>query len=206
MALSKIQPASMDLTANYAFTGTNSVAGLEYAEKKLATLTASSSSTLSFTSSIDNTYNIYKFRFVNMHPATNQVHFQVGFRDGSTAFDATKTSTAFYAYHTESGSGSGLAYDTGKDLAQSTGVQVLNTSVSNANDSGVSGELFLFDPSSTTFVKHFLSTTNNMQDGDSSEVFHIAGYCNTTTAIDGVQFKMSSGNIDSGTIEMYGIN
>ena len=86
------------------------------------------------------------------------------------------------------------------------GVQVLNTSVSNANDSGVSGELFLFDPSSTTFVKHFLSTTNNMQDGDSSEVFHIAGYCNTTTAIDGVQFKMSSGNIDSGTIEMYGIN
>ena len=206
MALSKIQPASMDLTANYAFTGTNSVVGLDYAEKKLATVTASSSATLDFTSSIDSTYNIYKFRIFNLHPATNNVSFSVNFRDGSTAFDATKTSTAFYAYHTESGSGSGLAYDTGKDLAQSTGVQVLNTSVSNANDSGVSGELFLFDPSSTTFVKHFLSTTNNMQDGDSSEVFHIAGYCNTTTAIDGVQFKMSSGNIDSGTIEMYGIN
>ena len=206
MALSKIQPASMDLTANYAFTGTNSVVGVDYPEKKLATVTASSSATLDFTSNIDSTYNIYKFRILNLHPATNNVSFSVNFRDGSTAFDATKTTTAFYAYHTESGSGSGLAYDTGKDLAQSTGVQVLNTSVSNANDSGVSGELFLFNPSSTTFVKHFLSKTNNMQDGDSSEVFHIAGYCNTTTAIDGVQFSMSSGNIDSGTIEMYGIN
>ena len=206
MALSKIQPASMDLTANYAFTGTNSVAGIDYEEKKLATVTASSSATLDFTSSIDSTYNIYKFRIFNLHPATNNVSFSVNFRDGSTAFDATKTTTAFYAYHTEDDSGTGLAYDTGKDLAQSTGVQVLNTSVSNGNDSGVSGELFLFDPSSTTFVKHFLSNTNNMQDGNSSEVFYIAGYCNTTTAIDGVQFKMSSGNIDSGTIEMYGIN
>ena len=136
MALSKIQPASMDLTANYAFTGANSVAGIEYAEKKLATVTASSSATLDFTSNIDITYNIYKFRILNLHPATNNVSFSVNFRDGSTAFDATKTTTAFYAYHTESGSASALAYDTGKDLAQSTGVQVLNTSVSNANDSG----------------------------------------------------------------------
>ena len=206
MALSKIQPASIDLTANYAFTGTNSVAGIDYEEKKLATLTASSSATLSFTSSIDSTYNIYKFRFINMHPATNQVHFQVGFRDGGTDYDASKTSTYFEAKHNEADNDTGVVYNTGLDQANATGFQHLLENVGNGNDESASGELFLFDPSSTTFVKHFIARTQYYHSNDISLDIHLAGYCNTTTAIDRVQFKMSSGNIDSGTIEMYGIN
>ena len=205
MALSKIQPASMDLTANYAFTGTNSVAGLEYAEKKLATLTASSSATLNFTSNIDSTYNIYKFRFINMHPATNEKAFCVNFRDGGSDYDATKTTTWFQASHGEGG-GTSLAYDGNRDLAQGTGVQQLSTDIGNGNDESVSGELLLFNPSSTTFVKHFMGKSNGYYAGDATSNAFCAGYCNTTTAIDAVQFSFVSGNIDSGTIEMYGIN
>ena len=212
MALSKIQPASMDLTANYAFTGTNSVAGLEYAEKKLATLTASSSATLSFTSSIDNTYNIYKFRFVNIHPSHDS-NVDFGFQcstDGGSNYNTTLTSTFFDAYHYENDSSAAVRYLTSRDLAQSTSFQPLsvNTAVADA-DQHVSGEIFLFDPSSTTFVKHFMSTTQTASDGgsdDFSDNAYIAGYFNTTSAINAIQFKFPSGNIDSGTIEMYGIN
>jgi len=207
MALSKIQPASMDLTANYAFTGTNSVAGLEYAEKKLATLTASSSATLSFTSSIDNTYNIYKFRFVNIHPATNSETFQFqGSTNSGSSYGVTITSTLFDAQHDEADSATFLGYLTSLDLAQSTSYQSLCAGLGNANDESCSGELFLFDPSSTTFVKHFMAKMNRVNHNDYSINTFIAGYFNTTSAIDAIQFKMSSGNIDSGTIEMYGIN
>ena len=205
MALSKIQPASMDLTANYAFTGTNSVAGLEYAEKKLATLTASSSSTLSFTSSIDNTYNIYKFMFVNMHPATNQVHFQVGFRDGGTDYDASKTTTYFEAKHNEADNDSGLVYNTGLDQANATGFQHLLENVGNGNDECSSGELWLFNPSSTTFVTHFFSTASDYTGNDNNNVIRVGGYFNTTSAINAIQFKQSSGTMDAGRIALYGI-
>ena len=209
MALSKIQPASMDLTANYAFTGTNSVAGIDYAEKKLATVTASSSSTLSFTSSIDSTYNIYKFRFIEIHPSHNG-NVDFGFQ-GSTntggSYGVTLTSTFFDAYHYENGSSSSVRYLTSRDLAQSTSFQPLSVNTAEADaDQHVSGELFLFDPSSTTFVKHFTAVNQNYYNGTYSIVAYVAGYCNTTTAIDGVTFKFTSGNIDSGTIEMYGIN
>lgn len=207
MALSKIQPASMDLTANYAFTGTNSIAGLEYAEKKLATVTASSSATLSFTSSIDSTYNIYKFRFVNIHCATDQTNFTFnGSSDTGSNYNVTKTTTFFRAGHNEAGSDSGLEYATGSDLAQSTSFQKLNEELGNDNDQACSGELFLFDPSSTTFVKHFICRIASYRYNDQAQDAFIAGYFNTTSVIDAVQFKMSSGNIDSGTIEMYGIN
>ena len=208
MALSKIQPASMDLTANYAFTGTNSVAGLEYAEKKLATQTASSSGTLSFTSNIDSTYNIYKFRFVNIHPETNNKIFQFqGSTDSGGSYGVTITSTAFRAYHNEAGSSSNLDYVASWDLAQSTNYKYLAEGIRAADSDGsASGELFLFDPSSTTFVKNFISNVNYMQSSSESIVLKTSGYFNTTSAIDAIQFKMDSGNIDSGTIEMYGIN
>ena len=207
MALSKIQPASMDLTANYAFTGTNSVAGLDYAEKKLATQTASSSSTLDFTSNIDSTYNIYKFRFINMHPSDNEVYFQMNLStDGGSNYNVTKTTTVFIGFHKEDDSSTALQYQTGDDLAQSTSFQILTVLIGNGNDESTSGELFLFNPSSTTFVKHFLCTSNDYERNDSSSNTRVAGYANTTSAIDAIQFKMSSGNIDSGTIEMYGIN
>ena len=207
MALSKIQPASMDLTANYAFTGTNSVAGLEYAEKKLATRTASSSSTLSFTSDIDSTYNIYKFRFVDIHGSSNnrQFRFQAS-TDGGSNYNTTVTSSSFKAFHYENDSSAAVEYDTGRDLAQATSFQPLTDGVGSGDDESCAGELFLFDPSSTTFVKHFISTIQLYHADDRANPQYTAGYFNTTSAINAIQFKFDTGNIDSGTIEMYGIN
>ena len=174
----------------------------------LQTQTASSSATIDFTSGIDSTYDVYVFKFINMHPANDQTNFQVNFRDGSTAYDATKTTTVFEAYHQESGSSSALQYTGGRDLAQSTSAQQLSNSTGNGNDESCSGILHLFDPSNTTFVKHFIARVQNYQgDGDGYSIQHFtAGYCNVTAAIDGVQFSMSSGNIDSGTIKMYGVS
>jgi hypothetical protein len=171
----------------------------------LETQTASSSSTIQFTSGIDSTYDEYVFKFINIHPATNDVQFQVNFRDGSTAYDATKTSTFFYAYHNEGDSATALSYDTGSDLAQSTGVQTIVLGQGNGNDESASGEMYLFNPSSTTFVKHFMTRISFYQHNNYAFDNYTAGYCNVTAAIDGVQFSMSSGNIDSGTIKLYGI-
>jgi hypothetical protein len=167
--------------------------------------TASGVSSVEFTSGIDSTYPIYKFVYFDIHPSINDRKFQVNFRDGGSSFDATKTSTAFNYYHNESGSASSLGYSTGLDLAQSTSAQFLTGGMGNDNDQSCVGEILLFNPSSTTFVKHFLSTNNNYEHSDYSEGFKVAGYCNTTSAIDGVQFSMNEGNIDSGTIKMYGI-
>ena len=207
MALSKIQPASIDLTDNYAFTGTNSIAGIDYEEKKLATQTASSSDTLQFTSSITSTYKIYKFRFVDLHPATDGsiFRFQANAAGGS-GFNETITSTDFESFHNEGDDTTGLSYQANQDQAQGTSFQTLTNSCGADADQCISGELFLFDPSSTTFVKHFICRTQSANDGNYSFDVFVSGYFNTTTAIDEVQFKMSSGNIDSGTIEMYGIN
>ena len=160
----------------------------------------------SFTSNIDSTYDTYLFKFINIHPANDGENFTVGFRDGSTDYDATKTNTVFRAYHTENGSGAALGYRTSEDIAQGTGFQIINFEVDNDADSSCCGELFLFSPSSTTFVKHFISRGQTVQTASTSREDYVAGYCNTTTAIDGVQFKMSGGNIDSGVIKMYGLS
>ena len=205
MALSKIQPASMDLTDDYSFTGTITDA-ITHPEKKLETLTASSSSTLSFTTNIDSTYNIYTFRFIEVHPSADAAHFLVNFRDGGSSFDATKTTTFFQSQHNEAGNDQSLGYNTSGDLAQSTSAANLDRFLGADNDQCLNGELFLFDPSSTTFVKHFMSRVSTSERNDYSQQAFLAGYNNVTAAIDGVQFSMSSGNIDSGTIEMYGIN
>ena len=205
MALSKIQPASIDLTDDYSFTGTITDT-ITHPEKKLATVTASSSATLGFTSSIDSTYNIYKFRFIEIHPATDAAHFLVNFRDGGSNFDATKTTNFFQSQHNEAGNDQSLGYNTSGDLAQSTSAANLDRFLGADNDQCLNGELFLFDPSSTTFVKQFMSRVSTSERNDYSQQAFLGGYCNVTAAIDGVQFSMSSGNIDSGTIEMYGIN
>ena len=160
----------------------------------------------SFTSNIDSTYDTYLFKFINIHPANDGVNFTVGFRDGSTDYDATKTTTVFRAYHTENGSGAALGYRTSEDIAQGTGFQIINFEVDNDADSSCCGELFLFSPSSTTFAKHFISRGQTVQTASTSREDYVAGYCNTTTAIDGVQFKFSSGDIDSGVIKMYGLS
>jgi len=176
----------------------------------IKTLTASSSSTLSFVDGtdgvvLDSTYPIYVFKFINIHPANDQASFQVNFRDGGSSYDATKTTSNFRAYHNEAGSDTSLGYFTSEDLAQSTSDQIIGRTVGNDNDQSCTGEIFLFSPSSTTFVKHFLIRSSVTEHGNYYVDYHIAGYCNTTTAIDGVQFKFDSGNIDAGTIKLYGI-
>ena len=171
----------------------------------LATETASSSATVSFTSNIDDTYKEYIFKFYDIHPATDDVKLTVGFRDGSTAYDATKTTTFFSSEHDEANTATALAYSTGDDLAQATGFQPVTKAIGNGNDESCAGTLHLFDPSSTTFVKHFISRANMYYSGNSSFDCLMAGYANVTAAIDGVQFKMSSGNMDAGTIKMYGV-
>ena len=177
----------------------------------IKTLTASSSATLSFvdgTSSVvlDSTYKEYLFIFNNVHPVDNSVQFLINFRDGGTDYDATKTTTLFTADHSEAGSSDGLTYVTAQDLAQSTDFQPLTINTGNRSDESCAGILHLFDPSSTTFVKNFMVRLNNYVSNNYSEDTFTAGYCNTTTAIDGAQFKFSSGNIDSGTIKLYGVS
>ncbi len=173
-------------------------------------LTASSSATLSFVDGasgvvLDNTYKEYLFTFKDIHPASDNVSFQVNFRDGGTNYDATKTTTYFRALHKEDGSGGSLGYRTGDDLAQSTSAQKLGGGLGNGNDECLVGTLHLFNPSSTTFVKHFIVRTNLYESDNHTVDNYIAGYCNVTDAIDGVQFSMSSGNIDAGDICLYGI-
>jgi hypothetical protein len=172
----------------------------------LETQTASSSATISFTSNIDSTYDEYVFRFYDIHPANDNAEFTVNFRDGSTAYDATKTSTFFNAYQDEADGGAAVAYNTANDLAQVTGVQNILGDLGNGNDESGAGYLHLFKPSSTTFVKHYIGRSHNYNGSNYAQDVFYAGYCNVTAAIDGVQFKMDSGNIDSGVIKLYGIS
>jgi hypothetical protein len=176
----------------------------------IKTLTASSSSTISFVDGssdvvLDSTYPIYLFKFINIHPATDSANFMLNFRDGGSDFDATKTTTFFEAEHFEDDSGAGLAYNSAADLAQSTSDQRLAGNVGGDNDQCCNGEMFLYSPSSTTFVKHFMARISNIRSDNAEFDINVAGYCNTTAAIDGVIFKFSSGNIDAGTIKLYGI-
>ena len=171
----------------------------------LETQTVSSSSTVSFTSNIDSTYKEYIFKFIDIHMATSDASFTVNFRDGGSNYDATKTTTFFRAYHNEGGSAQALTYSSSADLAQSTSAQAIITSNGTDNDMSASGTLHLFDPSNTTFVKHFISDCHVYHKDDYSQKLLVAGYANVTAAIDGVQFGSSSGNIDAGTIKMYGV-
>jgi hypothetical protein len=171
----------------------------------IATATASASATLSFTSGIDSTYDAYEFRFMNMHPATAspEFSFQVN-ADGQTGFNEVITSTFFRAYHSE-GDATAFNYQGGDDQAQGTGYQAIGQDLGNASDSSLSGALTLYAPSSTTFVKHFVSRTNGMYESNATSEIFAAGYINTTAAIDEISFKFSSGNMDAGVIKMYGI-
>ena len=172
----------------------------------LSTQTASSSATIDFTSDIDSTYKEYIFKFINIHPATNEANFTFQVDTGTnTSYNQTMTTTSFRALHTENDVSTALNYDSGRDLAQSTSFKILGHEVGNGNDESISGELKIFSPSSDTFVKHFMATVNIYASSDMSENKFTAGYINTTTALTRVQFKMSSGNIDSGTIKMYGV-
>ena len=173
----------------------------------LETQTASSSSTISFTSNIDSTYDEYVFRFYDIHPSTDvkSLSFQAD-TGTNTNYNQTITSTVFFAQHAEDDSSTTLTYSTGRDQAQGTAFQTLTIDAGNANDESVSGILRLFSPSSSVFVKHFNSVSCSPTNGTHAANMYTAGYFNTTTALTRVQFKMDGGNIDSGVIKLYGIS
>jgi hypothetical protein len=174
-------------------------------------LTASGSATLSFVDGsdgvvLDNTYKEYVFTFKDIHPATDGADFEFNMStDGGSNYNVAKTTTLFDPIHGEDGSSGGIAYSGSRDLAQGTGGQDLMGSLGADNDQSGSGYLHLFNPSSTTFVKHFLSRTHYSHSGNYALSMFIAGYGNTTSAVDAIRFQMSSGNIDAGDICLYGI-
>jgi hypothetical protein len=173
----------------------------------ISTQTASGSSTISFTSGIDSTYKEYIFKFIDIHPSTqSSFTFNMSVDSGSN-YNVTKTTTYYHASNNEAGVSNEVAYQSGSDLAQGTGFQRLQNFAASNNDDSCVGTLHLFDPSNTTFVKHFLSTFNSVSYTStpySIEAF-VAGYGNTTSAVDAIQFKFESGTFD-GVIKLYGIS
>ena len=195
---------------NNSLASVDDVSGIDGDMVLIKTLTASSSDDLTFVNGtsdvvLDSTYPVYLFKFINLHTSADSSALTVNFRDGGSSYDATKTTTFFLDKHLEDGTGDEISYKTGLDLAQSTAVQKITVDADNANDAASSGEMWLFDPSSTTFVKHFWTRINEVQTNAGSMECWTAGYCNVTAAIDGVQFSVASGTIDSGTIKLYGI-
>ena len=172
----------------------------------LATNTITSGvSSSSFTSNIDSTYDTYMFKLINIHPASQAF---LGFNfstDGGSNYNAVKTATNFRAYHSEADA-TNLEYKDGDDIAQGTGLVLTAGNLGNASDETSSGEMFLFSPSDTTFVKHFIFRSSSVQSAPGAFDCYVGGYVNTTSAVNAVDFKMSSGNIDSGVIKMYGLS
>ena len=177
------------------------------------TTISAGTSSVSFTSGIDSTYDSYIFKFINIHPSRNDDDFAINFStDGGSNYNVTKTTSLFRAYHFENDSGAVLQYQANQDLAQSTAHQQLTDNLGNGADESMSGTLQLFNPSSTTFVKHFISRTSGYYEGDANFDYYIAGYANTTSAINAVQFQMQDdsnnarGDLDDGIIKLYGVS
>ena len=178
----------------------------------IKTLTASGDSSLSFVDgtadvTLDSTYDEYMFVCTDIGPATDATEFQFNMSDdtSSHSYDIIKTTTFFFAEHTEGGSGGAVAYQTSRDLAQATGFQDLCVDVGNGSDESSAGILHLLSPANTTYVKHFYARFNEYHQNNLSGDCHISGYFNTTAALTAIQFKMASGNFD-GVIQMYGIS
>ena len=217
MALTKFNYNSFDVTpvASKALAFNSGANGFTTAAEGsmvlIKTLTASSDATLSFVDGtddvvLDNTYPIYLFKFMSAHNETDfkDLQFQANVAGGS-GYDETITSTSWYSQHNEGDTAAAISYETGRDQAQGTGFQSIVQGAGNDNDQSSSGELWLFNPSSTTFVKHFLAKGNCSTDDDYAKLLFVAGYINTTSAIDEIQFKLAGGDIDAGTFKLYGI-
>jgi hypothetical protein len=172
-----------------------------------STTVSSSTATVSFTSGIDSTYKEYFFIFNSIHPSQDNadLSFQVS-ADGGSSYGVNITSSAFQAYHFENDSDAVVAYEASLDLAQSTSFQPIGNNTGNDNDQCISGYMTLFNPASTTFVKHFLAITNNANLSDISVNNYHAGYVNSTSAINAIQFKFDGGTIDSGIFQMFGVH
>ena len=171
----------------------------------ITTNTESGDATSSFTSGIDSTYKLYIFKLIDMNPATDGVTLSVQFNaSGQSGYNETMTTTYFKAEHDEVGGGAELSYSTGNEQGQGTAFQDITRTLGNGGDESAAGTLWLFNPSQTTYVKHFYSRLNGYHQSDGSRDCFVGGYINVTAAITDVQFKMSSGNMD-GTIKMYGV-
>jgi len=171
----------------------------------ITTNTSSGAATSDFTSSIDSTYKLYIFKFYDVNPATNDQAFSFqGNASSQSGYNETITSTSFRAYHYENDSAAVLTYQATQDQGQGTGFQTIQEGVGSASDESIAGELFLFNPSNTTYVKHFYATSNSTHTTAFTMQSFIAGYFNVTAAITNIQFKFSSGNMD-GVIKMYGV-
>jgi hypothetical protein len=190
---------------NDSVTSITELAGASDGITLISSQTASNSASLSFTSGLTSTYKAYKFVFSNIHPRTDLAEFQFNMStDSGSNYNVTKTTTLFRTYVYENGTSGSLTYDTDYDLAQSTAFKTLSIDMGSGADECLSGSMSLFNPSSTTYVKHFICNTNGYSGYDITECEFTAGYGNTTSAINAVQFKFSSGNMD-GTIYLYGI-
>jgi len=190
---------------NSSVTGITVLANASDGITLISSQTASNSASISFTSGLDSTYKAYKFVFSSIHPRTDNVQFQFNMStDSGSNYNVTKTTTFFGTYHNEADGDTNLYYSTAYDLAQSTAFQALFFGVGSGADESGSGTLQLFNPSSTTYVKHFIANANHYDSTDYTFESFIAGYGNTTSAVNAIQFKMSSGNFD-GTIYLYGI-
>ena len=187
--------------------GTVSSTALSGSLQLLSTQTASSSASISFTTQLTSTYDVYCFKYCDVHPATDDVNLPVQFSsDGGSSYGMTKTTTFFYAYNGETAAAA-LGYQTSRDLAQSTSAQQIASLIGNDADACAAGEFWLFAPSSTTYVKHFYGTYNGYETSTPYSINgYVAGYVNSTSAVNAAQFTMSSGNIDAGTIKLYGIS
>jgi hypothetical protein len=171
----------------------------------ISSQTASNSASISFTTGINSTYKEYQFYFIDIHPRTDAEEFQFNMStDAGSNYNVTKTTTFFGAYHNESDSSAGVTYETSFDLAQSTSDQIIMYNCGNGADENGCGTLLLFNPASTTYVKHFIANTQVHENTNYSINNYTAGYGNTTSAINAVRFQMSSGNFD-GTIAMFGV-
>jgi len=177
----------------------------------IKSITASSSASIEFINGtsgviLDGTYSSYVFSFTDIHPATDNVNFTFNMSTDSGAnYNVTKTTTTFIAYHLENDAAAGLQYETARDIAQGTDYQQICPAVGSDNDQHSTGYLQLFSLSSNTYTKHFISRTSSSHNGDYAVDFYTAGYGNTTSAVNAVRFQMSSGNIDDGTIKLYGV-
>ena len=205
--------ALQDAGGNAVFTsnGSGVLSGMNSAfagaMKPIQTQTASNAASVSFTTGIDSTYDVYMFKFMNINPATNSslLQFQVN-AVGETGYNETMTTTFFRAYHMESDGGAALTYQTSFDQAQGTSYQWLTRDTGNVADEACAGELYLFAPSSTTYVKHFYSTFITNTSDDQCHNSYMSGYVNTTSAINAIDFKMNNGSNFDGIIKMYGIS
>ena len=213
MALSKVDFNSINVTpaASKAIKFNSNNNGLETGDVGgslvlISTTTASSSGTIDITSGIDSTYKEYQVHFTDVHPATDSTKFTCQFDTGTnTNYNQTITSTFFRAAQDESATTDGPGYKTAEDQAQGTGFQTLTGTIGNGNDESCAGILQLFDPSNTTFVKHFLGRAHGYTHNNYAINEFAAGYINTTTAITRIRFKFASGDIDAGTFKLYGV-